>query len=154
MDGQTNEPQKLVTVAAKGLLLRDGRALLVRRSSTDTSSPGMWEFPGGRVEFGERPEEALVREIMEETGLRAQPGRILYTHSFVREHPPAHLKHIMILNYLAFAGPGNVVLSFEHQDSLWATRTQMKEMLPPGILRSIQEAHIWEQPDIHIVASD
>jgi 8-oxo-dGTP diphosphatase len=58
----------LVLVAAVALLDADGRVLLARRPE-GKSMAGLWEFPGGKVEAGERPEEALVRELNEELGI-------------------------------------------------------------------------------------
>jgi 8-oxo-dGTP diphosphatase len=57
---------RLVVGAA---LVRGGRALAARR--TDGAAAGRWEFPGGKVEPGESPEGALVRELREELGVRA-----------------------------------------------------------------------------------
>jgi len=52
-------------------ILRDGRVLAARRTSPATAA-GRWEFPGGKVEPGETPAQALVREIAEELGCRLQ----------------------------------------------------------------------------------
>ena len=56
---------KTIAVAI-ALLRRDGRWLLQRRDLSSSHLPGVWEFPGGKVEQGESPEEALRRELMEE----------------------------------------------------------------------------------------
>jgi mutator protein MutT len=61
----TSPPNPLDVVA--GILIEDGRVLLAQRTA-DQSFPLCWEFPGGKVEEGERPEEALVREFEEEMG--------------------------------------------------------------------------------------
>jgi len=53
---------------ATGLLLHEGR-VLVQKRPLGGAWPGLWEFPGGRIEPGESPEEAVVRELEEETGL-------------------------------------------------------------------------------------
>ena len=55
----------IVLVAAAALVDRDNRVLLAQRPA-GKSMAGLWEFPGGKVEPGETPEEALVRELMEE----------------------------------------------------------------------------------------
>ena len=52
---------KLVLVAACALVDADGRVLLTERPA-GKSMAGLWEFPGGKVEAGERPEETLIRE--------------------------------------------------------------------------------------------
>ena len=57
-------------------ILEGGRCLAARRSAT-TSMPLKWEFPGGKVEPGEAPEEALVREIREELGVEIVVGELL-----------------------------------------------------------------------------
>jgi 8-oxo-dGTP diphosphatase len=59
---------KLVLVAAVALIDRDGRVLLARRPEGKAMA-GLWEFPGGKVEPGETPEAALIRELHEELGI-------------------------------------------------------------------------------------
>ncbi len=59
---------KIVFVVAVVLVDRDGRILLSQRPSNKSMS-GLWEFPGGKVESGELPEEALIRELKEELGI-------------------------------------------------------------------------------------
>ena len=67
------ERRRLFVVAA--LIARRGRVLLSQRRA-DQSFPLMWEFPGGKVEAGETPEEALTREIDEELGCAVRVGSI------------------------------------------------------------------------------
>ncbi len=59
---------KTVLVAACALVDTDGRVLLAERPAGKPMA-GMWEFPGGKVEAGERPEETLIRELKEELGI-------------------------------------------------------------------------------------
>jgi 8-oxo-dGTP diphosphatase len=59
---------KLVLVAACALIDVDGRVLLAQRPP-GKSMAGLWEFPGGKVETGERPEDSLIRELKEELGI-------------------------------------------------------------------------------------
>src|SRR5271167_4029552 len=58
----------IVLVAACALIDSDGRVLLAERPA-GKSMAGLWEFPGGKVEPHERPEEALIRELSEELGI-------------------------------------------------------------------------------------
>ncbi len=58
----------LVLVVACALLDADGRVLIAQRPP-DKSMAGLWEFPGGKMETGERPEETLIRELREELGI-------------------------------------------------------------------------------------
>src|SRR5918992_2077919 len=59
---------KLVLVAACALIDADGRVLLAERPAGRPMA-GLWEFPGGKVENGERPEDTLIRELNEELGI-------------------------------------------------------------------------------------
>jgi mutator protein MutT len=67
-------------VVAVALLRRGDRWFLQRRDLANGVLPGCWEFPGGKAQDGETPEEALVREVREEVGLvlrEARPWLIL-----------------------------------------------------------------------------
>ena len=64
--------RKLVVAA----LVRDGSRVLVSRRRADQPMPGLWEFPGGKVEPGEAPTEALAREVREELGCDVEVGPI------------------------------------------------------------------------------
>ena len=57
-----------ILVVAAALIDRDGRVLLAQRPP-NKSMAGLWEFPGGKVEDGESPENALIRELNEELGI-------------------------------------------------------------------------------------
>lgn len=59
---------KTVLVSAVALIDRDGRVLLAQRPE-GKSMAGLWEFPGGKIEAGETPEVALIRELQEELGI-------------------------------------------------------------------------------------
>lgn len=59
---------KMVLVAAVALVDADGRVLLAQRPE-GKSMAGLWEFPGGKIEPGETPEAALIRELQEELGI-------------------------------------------------------------------------------------
>jgi len=59
---------KIILVSAVALIDVDGRVLLAQRPE-GKSMAGLWEFPGGKVEVGESPETALIRELQEELGI-------------------------------------------------------------------------------------
>ena len=63
--------------------MRDGEVLVARRAA-DQHLPDLWEFPGGKVEAGEEPEAAALRELREETGLTAEVADplIVFLHDY------------------------------------------------------------------------
>src|ERR1700722_16798489 len=73
--GQTDTTSKTTTVAA-AVIEYGGRYLLMKRAD-HAGNGGMWEFPGGKVEYGESLQQAVEREIKEELGLKATTGRLL-----------------------------------------------------------------------------
>ena len=64
---------RLLTVVAAALVDSDDRVLIAQRPAGKTLA-GLWEFPGGKLEAGERPEEALIRELNEELGIVVKPA--------------------------------------------------------------------------------
>ena len=87
--------QRQINVAI-GVLSRrrgDGRHVLIAKRPDDAVLGGYWEFPGGKIEADESPEQCLVREFMEEVGIVVQVGEALpvikhrYPHGWVRLHP-------------------------------------------------------------------
>ncbi|WP_368541187.1 pyrimidine (deoxy)nucleoside triphosphate diphosphatase [Enterobacter soli] len=69
---------KTIDVVA-AIIERDGKILLAQRPP-HADQPGMWEFAGGKVEAEETQPEALVRELREELGIHARPGRYVASH--------------------------------------------------------------------------
>jgi 8-oxo-dGTP diphosphatase len=70
-----------MTTVVAGILARDGKTLICRRRA-DQPHPLKWEFPGGKVEPGESPGQALTRELREELGIEAEPGGELMRYEF------------------------------------------------------------------------
>ncbi|WP_327376583.1 NUDIX hydrolase [Streptomyces sp. NBC_01216] len=70
-----------------GIVIEDGKVLLLNQ---DTDGPRTWSLPGGKVEDGETLEDALVREMREETGVEVEVGRLLY----LCDNTGAHVVHI------------------------------------------------------------
>ncbi|NOZ32251.1 MAG: (deoxy)nucleoside triphosphate pyrophosphohydrolase [Alphaproteobacteria bacterium] len=66
-----DNPTPLTLVVACALIDDDGRVLIARRPE-GKSMPGLWEFPGGKIEPGESPEAAIIREMDEELGIQTQ----------------------------------------------------------------------------------
>lgn len=126
-------------VATKGVIVQDGRVLILRRCETAHYRCGTWECPGGKLEFKESPKEGLVREIREETGLFAQVHDILYVSDFFTNPE----RHVILLTYGCTAERAEVALSDEHTAFEWATREMFERMVEADIVAEMQGANVF-----------
>ncbi|MGC8537089.1 MAG: 8-oxo-dGTP diphosphatase MutT [Rhizomicrobium sp.] len=119
---------KTLLVAACALVDADGRVLLAQRPS-DKSMAGLWEFPGGKVEAGERPEEALIRELREELGISVQEA-CLAPLSFASHSYPTF--HLLMPLFICRRWQG-IVRPCEGQVLKWVRPTKLRDFpMPPA----------------------
>jgi 8-oxo-dGTP diphosphatase len=90
-------------VVAAALVDRDGRVLLQQRPA-GRQMAGLWEFPGGKIEPGERPEAALIRELREELGIETEEA-CLAPATFASA--PLGDRHLLLLLYICRKWQGN-----------------------------------------------
>lgn len=120
------------------IIERDGRVLATQRGYGDYRDG--WEFPGGKIEQGETPEEAVVREISEELKVRVSVERHVCDVSW--DYPTFHLE---MAAYLARIEEGEVEL-IEHEAARWVDGTDIDQVgwLPADVLvvSALKEQHI------------
>lgn len=123
-------PEKIVTVAAGVLIDRDGRVLLAERPAGKAMA-GLFEFPGGKIETGETPEMALVRELREELGIETCEG-CFHPLTFVsHRYEDFHLV-MMVLTCRVWKG---AAVGKEGQKLIWVyPRDLEKHQMPPADL--------------------
>jgi 8-oxo-dGTP diphosphatase len=104
----------------------DGKLLVIKRSPTDKNNAGKWEVPGGKVDEGQDFTQAQEREVMEETGLLAEPTeRLVFVDSFViGTGQYKGLPYVALFSITKLVG-GNLVISEEHTDYAWVSYDQM-----------------------------
>ena len=128
-------------VAVKALLFDQDKFLLVKRSDKARGEHHYWELPGGRMEFGETPENALQRELMEETGLSANILCPLQTWSFFREEET----QIVGITFLCKAESNKVQLSSEHDDFAWVRFEEIPQYnIVPSVLSDLKKLDMGE----------
>ena len=86
----SESPLPLILVVAAALIDSDGRVLLARRPAGKKLA-GLWEFPGGKVEKGESPEQALIRELHEELGIETWKSCLAPLTFVSHAYPDFHL---------------------------------------------------------------
>ena len=119
---------KLVLVAACALVDTDGRVLIAQRPAGRPMA-GLWEFPGGKVEPGERPEDTLMRELKEELGIVVEEACLAPLTFASHSYPQFHL--LMPL-YVCRRWQGTV-MALEHQKLAWVRPNRLREYpMPPA----------------------
>ena len=119
---------KTVLVSAVALVDKDGRILIAKRPNGKSMS-GLWEFPGGKVEPGETPEQALVRELSEELGIKTWNSCLapLAFASLTYEE-----FHLLMLLFVCRKWDG-IVLPKEEQELKWVYSRELKNYpMPPA----------------------
>jgi 8-oxo-dGTP diphosphatase len=118
----------IVLVAACALVDADGRVLLAKRPQGRPLA-GLWEFPGGKVERGERPEEALIRELREELGIEVSE-RCLAPFTFASHSYDTF--HLLMPLYVCRKWQGDVEPR-EGQELVWVRVNRLGDyQMPPA----------------------
>ena len=119
---------KLVIVAACALIDADGRVLIAERPAGKDMA-GLWEFPGGKLEPGERPEETLIRELSEELGIVVRDA-CLAPLTFA-SHAYPHF-HLLMPLYVCRRWEGQVTAK-HHSRLAWVRPNKLRDYpMPPA----------------------
>lgn len=111
--------------AVSAAILHDGRFLLVRRGRAPAK--GLYAFPGGRVEQGETLEQAVQREVMEETGALLGPVGHVVDLDIVAEDDENRVEFVLGVHAAAFAG-GEVKAGDDAEAVVWVTVDEMERL--------------------------
>jgi 8-oxo-dGTP diphosphatase len=119
---------KILLVAACALVDADGRVLLAQRPAGKAMA-GLWEFPGGKIETGERPEETLIRELKEELAITVREACLapltFASHSYSDFH-------LLMPLYVCRRWEGTVAAT-EGQQLAWVRPNRLREYeMPPA----------------------
>ena len=112
-----------LVIEVVGAIIKDGGKYLVGQRAAHKTQGGLWEFMGGKIEPGETPEEALVRECLEELALEIEGARII--DSVIHEYPEKTIR-LTLLECRPKAG--SVPQALEHQAIRWVTPEEMREL--------------------------
>ena len=130
---------KTILVSAVALIDKDGRVLIAKRPD-GKSMAGLWEFPGGKVEIGETPEQALVRELSEELGIKTWNSCLapltFASHSYEKFH--------LLMPLFACRRWEGIALAKEKQELKWVYSNELKNYpMPPADIPLIPILRDW-----------
>lgn len=130
----TQAPRPAIPCVGAIVFDPDGRLLLVQRGHEP--SAGLWSLPGGRVEPGETDEQAVIREVAEETGLTVRPGRLA---GAVRRPGPGGVV-FDIRDYQADVTGGAIAAGDDAADVRWAAPADLATLsLIDGLLDALTD---------------
>lgn len=130
---------KVVLVSAVALIDADGRVLLAQRPE-GKSMAGLWEFPGGKVETGETPEAALIRELHEELGIDTWESCLAPLTFASHSYDDFHL----LMPLFACRKWQGIVTPRENQTLKWVRPAELKSYpMPPADIPLIPILRDW-----------
>ena len=131
-------PERRPVAATIAAVVHQGRILLVRRANPPDA--GRWGFPGGKMDFGEPIERAAVRELMEETGIRASPVRVFTAvDAFDCTAEGGLDQHFVLIAVLCEWVSGEPVAADDALDAKWF---RLEELDDAGLALSLDVAEV------------
>jgi ribonuclease HI len=114
-------------IAVRAIIRVDEKTLLLRRSNGRPSILGKYELPGGKLEYGEQPEDALTRHLQDEAGLTMQTAQLFDVLTYV-DHDDRDIQYVFIL-YLVSLGVGGkkVTLSQNYNHYIWEKMSHIQQ---------------------------
>jgi 8-oxo-dGTP diphosphatase len=122
--------------AAKAVIIKDNKVLLIKRRPNDPHRPSEWDIPGGRLNPGENPLDGIKREVREETTLEIAILLPLAIQHFTRQDGQI----ITLIIFLCKPSPGEIKLSEEHTEHQWLPLSSAGDDFP-----------FWLQPVIQTI---
>jgi len=125
--------------ASKSLIIEDGKYLLLKRSDDVPKYKDHWDFPGGRQEPGETPEQTLIRETKEEINLDVIPDKILkeFDYIFTTDNFALHFYIFSVKSYT-----GEIKISHEHKEYKWFSPDEIPDKLHPCVAKFFESNNL------------
>lgn len=128
-------------VATKAVIYKEGKYLLLLKSASEDVNPSSFDLPGGRLQFGEKPTEAVAREVLEETGLKVEIQGLFNSWTFTKEN-----FQLVGMDFFCLYQNGEEVLSHEHVELKWLTPQEVFAGEYPGWMKdTLRKAEVFRK---------
>lgn len=115
--------------AQKAVIVKDNRILLLRKSCNDPNYPGWWDLPGGRMKGSESLDAHLIREVLEETGLKVSVGSVIHLWDWFMDWHGESVRVLAVSRYCELEETAAVSPKYEVDDFLceqrWVPRPEL-----------------------------
>ncbi|MFZ1301072.1 MAG: reverse transcriptase-like protein [Candidatus Microsaccharimonas sp.] len=106
-------------VSVRAIVRNSDKTLIIRRANGRSSILGKFELPGGKLEYGEQPEDAITRYVSAETGLNTQTAQLYDVLTYI-DHDDRDMQYVFILYLVSIEGsPSSIELSENYDHYLW-----------------------------------
>ena len=105
----------------KAIIKKEDKYLLIQRSFDSHFFPSMWDFPGGKIDKDEKPEDAIIREVKEETSLSIELGDKVGEYNFTKMETALHFQIFATKSFT-----GEVKLSADHSTAAWVGKKDLE----------------------------
>jgi len=120
-----NDKKIVQKIILGGIVIKNDKALIIQRSADEEAYPNLWEIPSGKRESFEKSEDAVAREVKEETGLDVEVVMPINVFEFKVEKPD-EIRDATQINFLVKQiGESEVKISSEHQNFAWISKDEV-----------------------------
>jgi len=135
---KTKVQKRLTKVVVTGALVSKDKLLVVKRSEKESFLPGVWELPGGKIEFGESLTDALEREFREEVSLTISVKKLIFAFDYVSQKQGKEVHTTEIVFLVELQDKDQLRLSPGHSEFRWIEKVEI----------SLLTGAIWEAAKI------
>ncbi len=114
---------QIVILMSTALVEKDGKYLVLKRSQSNLTNKGRWQFPEGKVKFGESILKALKREVREETSLTVVDSRLIGIHSSIYKK-----RFRLFRSVFRCRVAGSIKLSVDHSQYDWLSKKELDRL--------------------------
>lgn len=143
-------------IAVRSIIRKDEKTLLLRRANGRPSILGKYELPGGKLEYGEQPEDALARHLKSDSGLVIQTAQLFDVLTYI-DHDDRDMQYVFILYLVSVSNSDKLQLGQNYNHFLWkkVSNIQQEELTESAkLLLGISQQQITSVKKEELIGSD